>query len=63
MSAGTGREEFLRAFHSELLGCLVGLKQAASMGTVRIILETDASLARSAMKDDDHRLSEMGNHH
>lgn len=60
VTAGAGREDFLlNAFHSELLGCLAGLKQAANLGIASVYWK-DATLVLLAMEDDDHRLSAMG---
>lgn len=60
MKAGAGREDHLQnAFHAELLGCLAGLRMAASLGILCITLETDASLVKMELEGDDYRLSSM----
>jgi hypothetical protein len=59
--AGAGREYFLQnAFHAEVLGCLEGLKAAASMGIARVVLETNALTMKNAPEGDDYRLSTLG---
>jgi hypothetical protein len=59
--AGVGREYYLQnAFHAEVLGCLEGLKVAASMGMARVVLETDAFTMRNPLEGDDYRMSTLG---
>ena len=62
LKSGAGREDFLLdPFHAELLGCLAGL-QAANMGiqNKNICVETDATLVKAALEDEEYRLSAMG---
>ena len=44
----------------ELLGCLEGLKMAATMGMMHIVLETDAANVKIALESDEFRQSPMG---
>ena len=61
IKAGAGGEGFLLdTFHTELLGCVVGLQEAARMGISRLDIETDASLVKAALASNDYRLSEVG---
>ena len=48
---GAGKANFLLdAFHAELLGCLAGVKAAVQLGISKIVLETNASLVKSAVE-------------
>lgn len=59
--AGAGSEAFLQnAFDAELLGRVEGMKMAAQMGMAQVILETDASMVKTALEGDEYRLSSMG---
>jgi len=40
--------------------CAEGLKIAAQMGMAQVILETDASMVKTAIEGDEYRLSSMG---
>ena len=58
---GAGKANFLLdAFHAELLGCLAGVKAAVQLGISKIVLETDASLVKSAVESNEYRLSALG---
>jgi hypothetical protein len=59
--AGAGGEDFLLdAFHSEIIACHAGLKEAARVGLQNIWLETDATQVQMALMTDDFRLSAVG---
>ena len=59
--AGAGKANFLLdAFHAELLGCLDGVKAAVQLGISKIVLETNASLVKSAVESGEYRLSALG---
>jgi hypothetical protein len=61
LKSGAGWEEHLQdALHVELLGCVVGLRAAASMGIAVINLETNALMVKTMTEEDDYLLSAMG---
>ena len=61
VKSGAGLEEHLQdAIHAELLGCVVGLRAAASLGIAVINLETNALMVKTTMEEDDYLLSAMG---
>jgi hypothetical protein len=58
IKAGAEGEGFLLdTFHVELLGCVVGLQEAARMGIAHLHIETDATLVKAALESDEHGLS------
>lgn len=61
LKAGARREMALQsAFHAELLGCHAGLRAAASLGISQIVLDTDASLVKTAVEGNEYRLAALG---
>ncbi|CAD6334058.1 unnamed protein product [Miscanthus lutarioriparius] len=61
VKAGAADKKFLlNPFDAELLACLAGVRMAALMGLPRVVLETDASLVKTAIEGDENRLSACG---
>ena len=48
------------AFHAEVLGCLAGLQAAIRLGIMRLNIEVDASLVKTALETNEFRLAPTG---
>lgn len=61
IKSGAREESFMQnALHAELLGCAAGLREASRLVFNTICLEVDATVVKSAIEDEDYRLSALG---
>lgn len=61
MKSSAGREDFLLdPFHIKLLGCLAGLRAVANMGITYLVVETNATLDKTMLEENEYQLSAMG---